>query len=500
MSTAPEEPKVPRLGRRMWLKFVTGGALIVLLVGAATATAGLLEVKDVAEALNQNKRLSIDELTPAEAGAPQTILLLGSDVRKADRIAKRPGRSDTMMLVRLDPNKEATAALSIPRDLRVTYRLPNGNQVTDKLNSTYTYGGPKLVVETLTELLGIPINHVIDVNFKGFRESVNFIGCVYVDVDRRYFNDNSGPGAPYATIDVQPGYQKLCGQDSLDYVRFRHEDDDFVRAARQQDFLRLAKAQVGVKKVLEDRKEFARLFGKYATTDIRGTDEVLSLFKLVAFSAGRPVREVKFRAGVATIGGGSYVIATPDQIRESVEEFKNAKDTPGPRGKLKSTKAEKIAAKKRAKQKVVAEGLEDAKTFGEDQAIAAAPEVDFPVYFPRLRTQGSVYSDEKPRTYTIKDTDGKRHDAYRFVLKKGLVGEFYGVQGMTWKDPPILDKPSEERVVNGKKLLLYRDGDRLALVAWKTPRAVYWISNTLLRTLDNKQMIAIAASLQRLGQ
>jgi polyisoprenyl-teichoic acid--peptidoglycan teichoic acid transferase len=489
VSAQPEEPKIPRLGRRMWLKFMLGGTLIVLLVGAATATAGLLEVKDVAEALNQNRRLKISELTPAEAGAPQTILLLGSDVRRDDIVNKRPGRSDTMMLVRLDPNKEATAALSIPRDLRVTYRLPNGNMTTDKLNSTYTYGGPKLVVKTLSNLLGVPINHVVDVNFRGFREAVDFIGCVFVDVDRKYFNDNSGGGPLYATIDIEPGYQKLCGQDALDYVRFRHEDDDFVRAARQQSFLRDAKSQVGVQKVLEDRKEFARLFGKYATTDIRGTSDVLSLFKLVAFSAGRPVRQVKFQAGTATIGGGSYVIATPEQIRKAVDEFKNPAPPPASR-----------QGTKRTKKKAEAKGLEDAKTSGEDQAIAAAPEVDFPVYFPGRRLAGSSYSSDSPRTYVLKDEDGKRHDAYRLVLSNGVVGDYYGVQGTTWKDPPILEKPSATQVTNGKKLLLYKDGSRLALVAWKTPRASYWISNTLQRTLSNKQMVAIAASLQRLGK
>ncbi len=488
MSAQADEPKIPRPGRRMWWKALLGGTLITLLVGAATATAGLLEVKDVAEALNQNKRLKISDLTPAEAGAPQTILLLGSDVRHDDLVNKRPGRSDTMMLVRLDPNKDATSALSIPRDLRVTYTLPNGNQTTDKLNSTYTYGGPKLVVKTLKDLLGIQINHVIDVNFRGFREAVNFIGCVYVDVDRKYFNDNSGGGPLYATIDVKPGYQKLCGQDALDYVRFRHEDDDFVRAARQQSFLRDAKAQVGVQKVLEDRKEFARLFGKYSTTDIRGTDEVLGLFKLVAFSAGRPVRQVRFEAGTATIGGGSYVIATPDQIRKAVHEFMNP-----------TVPKEKAKAKAK-RTNAGAKGLEDAKTSGEDQAIAAGPDVKFPVYYPRKILAGSGYSDASPRAYVIKDEDGKRHDAYRLVLQTGLVGEYYGVQGLTWKDPPILQDPSATQVVGGKKLLLFKDGSKLALVAWKTPRAAYWVSNTLQRTLSNKQMVAIAASLQRLGQ
>ncbi len=83
---------------------------------------------------------------------------------------------------------------------------------TRKINEAYHLGGPKLVIETVRELLGIDINHVINVNFGGFRRAIDRLGCVYIDVDRRYFNDNTGPGPNYATIDLKPGYQKLCGR------------------------------------------------------------------------------------------------------------------------------------------------------------------------------------------------------------------------------------------------------------------------------------------------
>ena len=112
-------------------------------------------------------------------------------------------------------------------------------------------------------LLNIDINHVINVNFGGFRRAIDRLGCVYTDVDRRYFNDNSGPGDNYAVIDLKAGYQKLCGAAALDFVRFRHQDSDFVRAARQQAFLSEAKEQIGVGKLFSDRKELLRIFGRY---------------------------------------------------------------------------------------------------------------------------------------------------------------------------------------------------------------------------------------------
>ena len=84
------------------------------------------------------------------------------------------------------------------------------------------------------------------------------------------------------------------------------------------------------------------------------------------------------------------------------------------------------------------------------------------------------------------------------VLFRGTFGEYYGVQGMTWRKPPILDNPDGTKMVDGRKLLLYRDGQRLRLVAWRTPKAVYWVANDLQQSLKNAQIIGIAASLTRL--
>ncbi len=85
------------------------------------------------------------------------------------------------------------------------------------------------------------------------------------------------------------------------------------------------------------------------------------------------------------------------------------------------------------------------------------------------------------------------------VVEAPGLGEYYGIQGTAWKDAPILNDPSAERTVRGRKLLLFRDGSRLRMVAWKTDNGVYWISNTLLRSLTNRQMLGIARSLTRVG-
>ncbi len=80
-----------------------------------------------------------------------------------------------------------------------------------------------------------------------------------------------------------------------------------------------------------------------------------------------------------------------------------------------------------------------------------------------------------------------------------MLGQYYGVQGTTWQNPPILNDPTETKTVNGKVLDLYANGGKLSLVAWHTPGGVYWISNTLTDGISNRQMVAIAASLTRAG-
>ena len=115
-------------------------------------------------------------------------------------------------------------------------------------------------MQTVADLIGLPINYLITVNFRGFKQIVNRLGGVWIDVDRRYFNNNAGlsPTFGYAKINLQPGYQLLTGGSALDYVRYRHTDSDFFRVARQQQFVKAMKYQLAhnfsIAKVPEDHR------------------------------------------------------------------------------------------------------------------------------------------------------------------------------------------------------------------------------------------------------
>ncbi|WP_205699178.1 LCP family protein [Conexibacter sp. SYSU D00693] len=491
------------------LRALLAGLLIMVAAAATTATTVLLEV-DTAAGIFDEESVDIPEIQGAlddvDPGGPQTILLLGSDRRYADIKTKAPVRSDTMILVRLDPSKGATAVMSLPRDLKV--RIPGHG--TDKLNAAYAIGQEKLVLRTIRGLLApasdtgsFPINHVVNVNFGGFRRAVNRLGCVYADVDRKYFNDNDPPfggGPNYATIDVSAGYQKLCGQDALDYVRYRHFDSDIVRAARQQEFLRQAKDQVGVSKIFSDRKELLRIFARYTQTDIRGTKAILRLLKLAVESARNPVQEVQFPGDVK----GDYVEATDEGLRRAVDRFLNAKGSPGRRGEERRTSSARTSASKRrrARRAGLPPGMVVNRTANEDVAVrlATSPAArGMPVVFPKAQLSTATLQGDDTRAYTIVNRQGRRYPAYRMVFKTNEIGQYYGVQGTTWQAAPILDSPSERRRIGGRRYELFFDADRLRLVAWRTKGAVYWVSNSLLQTVSNRQMLALAQSLSRIG-
>jgi polyisoprenyl-teichoic acid--peptidoglycan teichoic acid transferase len=499
----PEDP--PRLAWGMWKRFLAAAATIIFLTAAGTSTAVLLEVDDnVNTFLRYNQPIEgVEEvLDDVDAGDPQTILILGSDKRWGDTKAGIEPRSDTIILVRLDPSKEATAILSIPRDLKVTYDGPDG-PYEDKINAAYEHGGPRATVRKVKELMGpgFPIHHVVNVNFGAFTRAVKRLGCFYIDVDRRYFNDNSPPVRSeyrYATIDLQPGYQRLCGQDSLDFVRFRHLDTDIVRGARQQHYLSEAKDQVGIERLFRDRGELLELFGRYTDTDIRSTPAVLRLLKLAYQSSRTPLRRVNFRAEL----GESFVTISEKNLERTREEFLDLRATEGTKAPTKQRPS--ASQRQRPRREGVAPGLDSAGQVAEDHAVIAATRVPFPVYYPKYIRRGARFSDgfdgNAPRVYDIYDEDRRKHRAYRMTIEAPGIGEYYGVQGMSWRDPPLLANPSEVRDVNGRKLMLFRDGSRLRLVAWRTDNAVYWVSNTLLRSLTNRQMIGIARSLTRVGQ
>ena len=477
-------------------QFALGSAIIVLLTAASVATGALLELDADLDLLQRDPlKVPPGVLEGVDSDQPRTILVLGSDRRYGDKRAGIPPRSDSMLVIRLDPRRKAMAVMSIPRDLMVT--IPGHGR--GRINTAYGTGGPTLSARAV-KAMGIRVHHILNINFSGFQRGVNRLGCVYADVDRRYFNDNKPPVASnerYATIDLKPGYQRMCGKDSLDYVRFRHLDDDFVRAARQQDFVRQLKAQVGIGQLWGDRRELLKIFGRYTQTDIaRGSNaRVLGFIKLVVEAAKSPITEVRFPAG-ETLSDGSQRVSSAD-LRRTIRRFE------GVRGKRRDGDSASRKRPKRIKRRKggLAPGLVAAEREGEDHVLNIATKLrGMDVYFPKARVSRGRYGRDSPRAYTIRDRSGTPHRAYRIVFSQGENGQYYGVQGVAWSQPPILKNPTDRVRMRRRTYQRYFDGKRIRLIAWKGPKAWYWVSNTLSQQLSNVQMMDIARSLQRIGE
>jgi LCP family protein required for cell wall assembly len=394
-------------------------------------------------------------------------------------------RSDTIILMRIDPGK-GVALMSLPRDLKVN--IPGHG--TQKINTAYQIGGPKLTIKTVKQLTGLAINHYVDVSFRGFGQGVDALGCVYVDVDRRYFNNNAGAayGQNFAVIDIKPGYQKMCGSKALDYVRYRHTDNDIVRAARQQDFLRQVRSQADARKLFNKAGKLINIFADNTASDIHSTSSLRRLVQIMLGVVRKPIKQVKFHGSL----GPSFVYASQAQIQAAVSQFLYVKSEKGPLSK--SRKRDPYARdghKKRGPQV----RLMDVTSTSKAQEKLARPHVGFPVYMPRKLVPGSSFVEDAPRTYTIDALHHERYRAYKVVISTGYIGEYYGVMGTSWHDPPILDSPSETRKIGGRELLLFYNGDRIRLVGWKTKRGSYWVSNTLLQTLSSREMLGVARSL-----
>ncbi len=490
--TPDEEEFAPRT--RLWARFLTASAVIVISMATATAVTVLLYLSDIANGLKGLPSVQ-KQLSTVRPGGPQTILIIGSDKRAT---VHTQGLSDTTMLLRLDPDKHAIAVLSLPRDLKVN--IP-GRGVA-KLNEAYTLGGPQLTTRVVKQLTGLKINHVVNVNFDGFAKAVNAIGCVYVDVDRHYFHSNAGlpVSEQYSEINIPAGYQRLCGYQALQYVRYRHTDNDLVRAARQQDFLREARQKVPPSKLFADRRQLIKIFTDYTTSDIDDPETVLELFKTFLYLRAAPVRQIHFKGTL----GQSYVTASQSEIKTAVSQFLGLQATPGPRAPTAGGggKGGKGGGAKPKPKPAPAAPVPLIDATGAAQPFVAATEKrdTLPIYYPTKLAPSSVYDDQSRPAYKILNPDGSfKYQAYKYVFSRpspSVVTEYYGFQGTSWTDPPILDDPDQTKSVGSRDYLQFFDADRLRLVGWKTSKGSYWVSNTLGETLSTPQMMAIAQSVR----
>jgi LCP family protein required for cell wall assembly len=254
---SPRAPKVRRPRRRWsWKRRIAIGLVVLFVFAIVWAIAGYLSFRSgVAKA---NARLS-DSVPPVLADQnglllthPTTVLLLGRDYANTDQ---RVGlnHSDSIMILRTDPSRHRLAYLSIPRDLRVP--IPGHGE--QKINAAMQIGGPALVIRTIEGLTGqaLSVNHVMIVDFSAFKELIDNIGGVDINVPAPIVSNRFD--CPYSAVRCArwsgwrfaKGRQHMDGRRALIYSRIRENrldprDTDITRGERQQIVVRAAMSKL----------------------------------------------------------------------------------------------------------------------------------------------------------------------------------------------------------------------------------------------------------------
>lgn len=413
----------------------------------------------------------------AASGRVTTFLLIGSDSRDTSR-----GNSDTMILARLDEGAGTLSLLSIPRDLYV----PIPRHSPFKVNGAYALGGVGLTIETLRDYFGVRIDHFVMVDFAGFQDVVDQLGGVNLTVDRRYYNHNDGSwDSNYADIDLRPGYQHLGGDDALAFVRYRHTDSDTYRVARQQQFLREVKRQVEATRGL-DTFPLVRRFTKALTSDIDSLRALVGYANAVRdIPPERIVRITLPTTSGTGADGRFYLYADPDDVTATMARWADPVSA-----------LDREAARAQAPDPAVAGPLTHnepvATHVGDDgeaaSLIAAARPEGLATCTPAERASGATYESEATHAYQL---DGE--DALALSTHLGP-GRDYVWMWTRAQDPPVLERASEQRTIDGRDYRLLWEAGDLRAVAFTHNGSLVWLTNTLRNDLSAQTMLALARS------
>jgi len=239
-------------GGKIFLKMLA--ALLLMLTIAASGYAGAVFYKaQETMAKTQIKFPGTKESSAFDGTPAESFLILGTDETKASKARNEPARSDVMVVAILNKKTNQLVLTSIPRDSLVdidytNYDVPYGKTGLEQdkithahyfgsMDTSNTYNGIKLARETTENLLGIPINHVVKINFQGFVQLIDAMGGV--DVDVRYAFKEQDSNRKAGTVTVEKGMQHLTGEQALAYVRNRHDDPlgDIGRGQKQMQVI-----------------------------------------------------------------------------------------------------------------------------------------------------------------------------------------------------------------------------------------------------------------------
>jgi len=291
------------------------------------------------------------------------ILVLGTDRRTGD---EGPSRTDTMIVLTVDPGNQTAGMLSIPRDLWVS--IPGHSE--NRINTAHFLGeldgnpggGPALAKTTVQYALGIPIHYYVRVNFEGFERFIDAIEGITIDVQKP-ISDTKHPDGNYGymVVDIPVGVQHMDGKTALQYARVRHGSSDFARARRQHEVIRAVRDKVlSLDIPLTKIPEILRIVGGSVQTDLTLSD----MYALAKVGRTIDVENIKsividetMTTPQLTPDGADVLIPDRARIREAVDMLFAAPSPTAQAGLSESELVAQEAARIEVQNGTPAEGL-----------------------------------------------------------------------------------------------------------------------------------------------
>jgi polyisoprenyl-teichoic acid--peptidoglycan teichoic acid transferase len=294
---------------RKWLRITGIVLLAILVIGGIYGFSVYNSLKNAVETMHQPLDRKTDKRTEPLALSkrqPFSVLMLGVDERKGDK-----GRSDTIIVLTVNPKKGSVKMLSIPRDTRTEIV---GKGTMDKINHAYAFGDIPMSMNTVEKFLDIPIDYYMKVNMEGFKDIVDAVGGVTIQ------NDLDFTSGKYH---FPKGEIHLNGDKALSYSRMRHDDPrgDFGRQTRQRQIIQAILHEGASVSSLKNYNNIFAALGKNVKTNLT-FDEMVEIQKNYK-SAANNVTQMEIKGKGERINNIYYLIDSPEEIQRVQNELKD---------------------------------------------------------------------------------------------------------------------------------------------------------------------------------
>jgi polyisoprenyl-teichoic acid--peptidoglycan teichoic acid transferase len=298
--------KHKRSKKRKWVKVVGILFLLMLLGGGAYAYSIYHSLNSAVETMHSPIERDVSSKRSKEVTfkdkEPFSVLLLGVDERENDK-----GRSDSMIVLTVNPDTKSVKMISIPRD---TLTDIVGHGTRDKINHAYAFGGVEMAMDTVEGLLDIPIDYYAQINMEGFEDIVNAVGGVTVNNDLNF---------SYGGYSFEEGKLTLSGKEALAFSRMRYEDPrgDFGRQLRQREVIQGVIREGASVSSLWNFDNIFDALGNNVKTNLK-FEEMVDIQKHYK-SASKDIEQIQIKTGSGTKIDGIYYYVIPDEELSEIQ-------------------------------------------------------------------------------------------------------------------------------------------------------------------------------------